>query len=113
QPIIFFHEIAKVNLPPETYRAWKIENRPSDSNLSFFGAKARLFWSCANRPLAILASMSDGGESNVPMPPRHYRWPRFLVVAILLAVALAAIWLSFEIRRTERIRQLNEPQRGP
>jgi hypothetical protein len=55
---IFFRENTEVNLPPGIYRAWKIENRPSDSNLSFFGGKARLFWSCAPRG----AWLKMGGE---------------------------------------------------
>jgi len=40
---------------------------------------------------------------------RHYRWPLFVIAGVVLAILLAVLWLSFEIRRTERIRQLNSP----
>jgi len=40
---------------------------------------------------------------------RHYRWPLFVIAGVVLGILLAVLWLSFEIRRTERIRQLNSP----
>jgi hypothetical protein len=40
---------------------------------------------------------------------RHYRWPLFVIAGIILGILLAILWLSFEIRRLERIRQLNSP----
>ena len=52
-------------------------------------------------------------RSTEQSPPRKYRWPRFVIAAIILAAVLAAIWLSFEIRRTQRIRELNSPQATP
>ena len=42
-------------------------------------------------------------------PTRRYTWPWFVLAAFLAAIVLAIIWLSFEIRRTERIRDLNAP----
>ena len=33
----------------------------------------------------------------------------FVIAGIVLGILLAVLWLSFEIRRTERIRQLNSP----
>ena len=40
---------------------------------------------------------------------RRYRWPLFVIAGLVLGILLAVLWLSFEIRRTERIRQLNSP----
>jgi hypothetical protein len=40
---------------------------------------------------------------------RRYAWPWFVLAAILAAIALAILWLSFEIERTRRIRDLNSP----
>jgi hypothetical protein len=38
---------------------------------------------------------------------RRYTWPWFVLAAFVVAIALAMLWLSFEIRRTQRIRDLN------
>jgi hypothetical protein len=40
---------------------------------------------------------------------RRYRWPWFLLGAILLAIVLAVLWLSREIERTRRLRDWNSP----
>jgi uncharacterized membrane protein len=49
--------------------------------------------------------------------PRRYRWPIFVIIGLVLAILLAALWMSFEVRRTERIRRLNStsdlPPRQP
>ena len=45
------------------------------------------------------------------VPRRRYKWPWFVLLAFLAAVGLAVLWLSFEIRRTQRIRDLNAPGR--
>jgi flagellar biosynthesis/type III secretory pathway M-ring protein FliF/YscJ len=42
-------------------------------------------------------------------PAQRYRWPLFVIAGVVLGILLAVLWLSFEIRRTERIRQLNSP----
>ena len=59
--------------------------------------------------------MSD--NANLPDGPdkRHYTWPWFVLGAVLLAIALAVLWMSKEIERTRRIRDLNAPgpQSGP
>ena len=59
--------------------------------------------------------MSD--NANLPDGPdkRHYTWPWFVLGAVLLAIALAVLWMSKEIERTRRIRDLNapRPQSGP
>ena len=40
---------------------------------------------------------------------RHYKWPWFVLAAVLLAIALAVLWMSKEVARTRRIRDLNAP----
>ena len=49
------------------------------------------------------------GEPPHPENKRRYTWPWFVLAAVLLAIALAVLWMSKEIARTRRIRDLNEP----
>jgi len=53
--------------------------------------------------------MSDNGNRPETPPRRHYTWPWFVLGAVLLAIALAVLWMSREIERTRRIRDLNAP----
>ena len=39
----------------------------------------------------------------------RYTWPWWVLGAVLLAIALAVLWMSKEIERTRRIRDLNAP----
>jgi hypothetical protein len=39
-----------------------------------------------------------------------YRWPWFVLAAVILAVVLAVLWMSHEIERTRRIRDANPPR---
>lgn len=41
-----------------------------------------------------------------PNPPR-YRWPWFLLAAVILAVVLAIAWMSVAVRRTRELRDSN------
>jgi hypothetical protein len=50
------------------------------------------------------ASMDDPNEN-----PRQHRWPWFVLAAFLLGVALAVLWISFEVRKVERERDVNAP----
>jgi hypothetical protein len=43
---------------------------------------------------------------------RRYTWPWFVLAAVLLAIALAVLWMSKEIERARRIRNLNAPSSG-
>jgi len=45
---------------------------------------------------------------------RRYNWPWFVLAAFIAAVLLSVLWLSFEVKRTQRIRDLNStaPQGG-
>ena len=47
--------------------------------------------------------------ATTPRLPRKYRWPWFVLAAFIAAVLLAMLWLSVEIRRAQRIRELNTP----
>jgi hypothetical protein len=44
--------------------------------------------------------------------PRRYRWPWFVLAAVLLAAALAVLWMTFEVRKVERERNPNAPWSG-
>jgi hypothetical protein len=44
-------------------------------------------------------------ESSNQDPKPRYRWPWFVLAAFVLAVALAVLWLSFEVRRLRRQRE--------
>jgi hypothetical protein len=50
------------------------------------------------------ASMDDPNET-----PRRHRWPWLVLAAFLLGVALAVLWISFEVRHVERERDFNAP----
>jgi len=52
---------------------------------------------------------NDAGNPPAPGTKRHYQWPWFVLAAVLLAIVLAVLWMSKEIARTRRIRDLNEP----
>jgi hypothetical protein len=41
--------------------------------------------------------------------PRRYRWPWFVLAALLLGAALAILWMSFEVRKVEQERNMNAP----
>ena len=55
---------------------------------------------------------NDAGDLPDPENQRRYTWPWFVLAAVLLAIALAVLWMSKEIERTRRIRDLNEPPSG-
>ncbi|MCX6921672.1 MAG: hypothetical protein NT154_00405 [Verrucomicrobia bacterium] len=52
---------------------------------------------------------NDAGNQPEPQDKRRYRWPWFVLAAVLLAIALAVLWMSKEIERTRRIRDANTP----
>ena len=53
--------------------------------------------------------MSDKGNLLDTPPTRRYTWPWFVLGAVLLAIVLAVLWMSKEIEKTRRIRDLNAP----
>ncbi len=44
--------------------------------------------------------------------PRRYHWPWLVLAAFLLGVALAILWMRFEVRKVEQERNLNTPLPG-
>jgi hypothetical protein len=52
---------------------------------------------------------NDAGNLPDPQGKRRYTWPWFLLAAVLLAIVLAVLWMSKEVERTRRIRDLNAP----
>jgi hypothetical protein len=82
-------------------------NRPSlDSSLVFGRALISSSGYCM---------MSDKGSLPDTPHQRHYTWPWFVLGAVVTAIVLAVLWMSKEIERTRRIRDLNAPvpQSGP
>jgi hypothetical protein len=41
--------------------------------------------------------------------PHRYKWPWFVLAAFLLGVALAILWMTFDIRKVEQERNPNAP----
>jgi hypothetical protein len=41
--------------------------------------------------------------------PRRYKWPWFVLAAVLLFVALTIVWVSFAVRKVEQQRNFNAP----
>lgn len=48
-------------------------------------------------------------QPSEPQPRRRYTWPWFVLGAVLLGFLLAVLWLSREIARTQRLKELNNP----
>jgi hypothetical protein len=45
------------------------------------------------------------------IPPR-YRWPWFVLAAVLLGVVLAVMWMSYAVHRERQERDLDAPLPG-
>jgi hypothetical protein len=52
-------------------------------------------------------------EQRAGFRPGGYRWPWFVLTAFILAIILAILWMSQEVRRTKRMRELNSSPSGP
>jgi hypothetical protein len=48
--------------------------------------------------------MNEPNES-----PRRYKWPWFVLAAVLLFIALTIVWVSFAVKKVERERDVNAP----
>jgi hypothetical protein len=57
--------------------------------------------------------MLEESKNEQGLAARKYRWPWFVLGAVLLGIALSILWLSYEVERTRRIRDLNAPQPQP
>jgi hypothetical protein len=51
----------------------------------------------------------DPGNLPEPRNKRRYTWPWFVLAAVLLAIALAVLWMSKEVERARRIHDSNTP----
>jgi hypothetical protein len=52
---------------------------------------------------------NETGNQPAKQHQRRYIWPWFVLAAVLLAMALAVLWMSKEIERARRIHDLNSP----
>ena len=52
---------------------------------------------------------NDPVNQSEPQNKRRYVWPWFVLAGVLLAIALAILWMSKEIERARLIRELNSP----
>jgi bacteriorhodopsin len=41
--------------------------------------------------------------------PHRYKWPWFALAAVVLAVTLAVVWVSFAVKKVERERGVDAP----
>jgi hypothetical protein len=55
--------------------------------------------------------MADEQTESDLEPRPAYTWPWLLLAAVLLAIALAILWMSWEVARTRMSRELNSPAR--
>ena len=39
--------------------------------------------------------------------PRRYKWPWFVLAAVLLGIVLAVVWVSFAVKKVEQERNFN------
>ncbi len=53
--------------------------------------------------------MESKQESHAGATRPRYRWPWFVLGAVVLGVALAVLWMSKEVERARRIRDANAP----
>ena len=48
-------------------------------------------------------------EADENSPKQHYKWPWFVLAAVVLFVALAVVWMSFAVHREKQERDFNAP----
>jgi len=49
-------------------------------------------------------------DENSPRP--KYKWPWFALAALLLAIVLAIVWMTFAVKKVERERDFSAPLPG-
>jgi hypothetical protein len=54
--------------------------------------------------IAIGIKMNESNEN-----PRRYKWPWFVLAAVLVGIVLAVVWVSFAVKKVERERNFNAP----
>lgn len=59
---------------------------------------------------SVASRRYNEGDMDDPIEnPRRHRWPWLVLAAFLLGVALAVLWVRFEVRKVERERDVNAP----
>ncbi|HVM49565.1 MAG TPA: hypothetical protein VMU04_16165 [Candidatus Acidoferrum sp.] len=53
--------------------------------------------------------MAAGNNPEEPEARRTYAWRWWVLAAVLLGIALAVLWMSWEVARTRMIRDLSAP----
>jgi hypothetical protein len=54
--------------------------------------------------------MTTANDQPPPSGPRpRYKWPWFVLAAVVLAIVLAVLWMSKEVERLRQIRDANSP----
>ena len=54
----------------------------------------------------IKIAMNEPDENS---PKRTYKWPWFVLAAVLLGIVLAIVWMSFAVHREKQERDFNAP----
>jgi hypothetical protein len=52
-------------------------------------------------------------KKEMPATTPRYTWPWFVLAGLILAILLAVLWMSIEVRRMRQIRELNSPAPQP
>jgi hypothetical protein len=50
--------------------------------------------------------MNEPGEIS---PKQNYKWPWFVLAAVVLGIVLAVLWMSFAVNREKQERDFNAP----
>ena len=53
---------------------------------------------------ATIPGMSEPDEE-----PRRYKWPWFVLAAVLLFIVLTIVWMSLAVKRERQERDMNAP----
>lgn len=48
-------------------------------------------------------------EPGASLPPPNYKWPWLALAAVLLAVVLAIVWMTFAVKKVEQERDFSAP----
>lgn len=81
----------------------------SSADFTSVGGENCFVLDCGRGASCDCCMTNDTGGKPEAENQRRYRWPWLVLAAVLLAIALAVLWLSKEIERARRIRDLNAP----
>jgi len=99
------HELAAHNLA-ENFHWSSFHGRGQRAALSGRRRAASLPWvaTVTDRRYNCLVNEPD----EIP-PKRNYKWPWFVLAAVILFVVLTIVWVSFAVRKVEQQRNFNAP----